>query len=137
MAHNQEMLEHHGAAWGSKVRIIGLSIDYSTKAVKIKVDEKGWNKVEHYQCGKDSNADDEFCVKGVPHVLLVDTEGKIVFKGHPSERPDLAEDIDNLLKGEKLSGISEKEVKGDEIVQEKSSGLSNEEYLAAKIKLDE
>ena len=25
----------------------------------------------------------------------------------------------------------------DEIVQEKSSGLSNEEYLAAKIKLDE
>ena len=39
MAHNQEMLEHHGAAWGSKVRIIGLSIDYSTKAVKIKVDE--------------------------------------------------------------------------------------------------
>ena len=49
----------------------------------------------------------------------------------------MAEDIDNLLKGEKLSGISEKEVKGDEIVQEKSSGLSNEEYLAAKIKLDE
>lgn len=99
------MLEHHGAAWGSKVRIIGISIDDSTEAVKTKVDEKGWNKVEHYQCGEDSSASDDFGVQGVPHVLLVDTEGKIVFIGHPSERPDLAEDIDNLLKGEKLSGI--------------------------------
>ena len=27
MAHNQEMLEHHGERWGDKVRIIGISID--------------------------------------------------------------------------------------------------------------
>jgi hypothetical protein len=34
--------------------------------------------------------------------LLVDTEGKIVFVGHPSER-DLEADINTLLKGEQLT----------------------------------
>ena len=62
MAHNQEMLEHHGTAWGSKVRIIGLSIDDSTEVVKDKVNDKGWSKVEHYQCGEDSTASDDFGV---------------------------------------------------------------------------
>ena len=41
-------------------------------------------------------------MEGVPHVALVDTEGKIVFVGHPSER-DLEADINTLLKGEKLT----------------------------------
>ena len=39
---------------------------------------------------------------GVPHVVLIDTEGKIVFVGHPLER-DLEADINTLLKGEKLT----------------------------------
>jgi hypothetical protein len=34
---------------------------------------------------------------------LVDTEGKIVFIGHPNTRK-LEEDFDTLLKGEKLVG---------------------------------
>lgn len=41
-------------------------------------------------------------MEGVPHVVLVDTEGRIVFVGHPSER-DLEADINTLLKGEKLT----------------------------------
>jgi hypothetical protein len=35
--------------------------------------------------------------------LLVDTNGKIVFVGHPASR-DLEKDIDALLKGETLTG---------------------------------
>ena len=35
-------------------------------------------------------------------MLLVDTEGKIVFVGKPSER-DLEADINTLLKGEQLN----------------------------------
>ena len=62
----------------------------------------GWDKVEHFQCGPESKAEEEFGVEGVPHVLLVDTEGKIVFVGHPSER-DLEADINTLLKGEQLT----------------------------------
>jgi len=33
MAHNQEMLEHHGERWGDKVRIIGISIDQAVEPV--------------------------------------------------------------------------------------------------------
>jgi len=36
---------------------------------------------------------------------LVDTNGKIVFKGHPASRKNLEEDFDKLLKGEPLEGI--------------------------------
>jgi len=43
-------------------------------------------------------------VNGVPHVVLIDGEGKIAFIGHPAERK-LEEDIETLLKGEKLKGI--------------------------------
>ena len=36
--------------------------------------------------------------------MLVDTKGKIVFKGHPASRSDLEADFDTLLKGEKITG---------------------------------
>lgn len=48
-------------------------------------------------------ADSDYGVQGVPHVLLVDTEGVIVFMGHPASR-NIEKDIDALLKGEKLTG---------------------------------
>ena len=31
-------------------------------------------------------------------------KGKIVFKGHPANRPDLVADFDTLLKGEEITG---------------------------------
>ena len=34
--------------------------------------------------------------------MLLDTTGKIVFKGHPAGRPDLEADFDKLLKGEAI-----------------------------------
>jgi hypothetical protein len=102
MAHNQEMLEHHGAKWGDKVRIIGLSIDKDVETVNNHVKAKGWEAVEHFhRAGSTCSAD--YGVSGVPHVMLVDGNGVIVFKGHPSVRK-LEEDIEKLLKGEELTG---------------------------------
>lgn len=49
-------------------------------------------------------ADEEFGIRGVPHVLLLDTKGKIVFIGHPASRPNLEEDIDTLLAGNPITG---------------------------------
>lgn len=43
-------------------------------------------------------------VNGVPHVLLLDTKGRIVFKGHPATRKSLEDDFNTLLKGEALTG---------------------------------
>jgi len=97
------MLEEHGAEWGDKVRIIGLSIDKDAKTVANHVKAKGWEKPEHYWRAK-SDCSDVYQVKGVPHVMLIDKDGKIAFKGHPANRPDLAADLTNMLKGEKLTG---------------------------------
>jgi len=103
MAHNQEMLEKRGADWGSNVRIIGLSIDQTKDAVVKHCENKKWMSVEHYHRNK-SNCSEVYGVRGVPHVMLIDKQGKIAFKGHPANRKDLEADLDALLKGETLTG---------------------------------
>jgi len=85
MAHNQHMLETRAAEWGDKVRIIGISIDQSTEAVVKHVKAKGWEKVEHFHRAG-SSADEAYGVEGVPHVVLVDSKGKIAYIGHPASR---------------------------------------------------
>ena len=98
------MLEENESKWAGKVRLIGLSIDDEAETVKNHVEEKGWTKVEHYHVSTPGcSADKEYGVNGVPHVLLVDTDGKIVFVGHPASR-NLEEDINTLLKGQTLTG---------------------------------
>ena len=96
------MLESRSAEWGDKVRIIGVSIDDSTDTVVKHVKAKGWEKVEHLHRAS-STCDDDYGVQGVPHVVLVDGKGKIVYVGHPATR-ELEKDIDTLLSGEKLTG---------------------------------
>lgn len=107
MAHNQEMLEHHGDRWGDKVRIIGISIDQTAGAVVKHVKDKKWEKVEHFHRAKSSCSED-YGVSGVPHVVLVDGEGKIAFVGHPASI-DLEKAIEKLIKGEKLDAVGGEE----------------------------
>jgi hypothetical protein len=98
------MLAENEAKWCDKVRLIGLSIDSEAQTVKNHVEKKGWTKVEHYHVRTPGcSADKDYGVNGVPHVLLVDTNGKIVFVGHPASR-NLEEDINALLKGDTLTG---------------------------------
>ena len=127
MAHNQKMLEERGKDWGKQVRLIGLSIDNDAQTVKNHVEAKGWNSVEHYHVRTAGcTADKDYGVQGVPHVLLVDTKGKIVFVGHPASRK-LEEDIDKLLKGETLSGEGTGQSAAEE--GEKSSNAATEEEV--------
>ena len=138
MAHNQAMLEKRSADWGDKLRIVGLSIDNAAETVKTHIEAKKWSSVEHYHVRTEGCvADKEHGIKGVPHVMLVDTEGKIVFKGHPASRPNLEDDFDQLLKGEKITGAGTESVdassaaaEGDKIGQEEG------ESAIAKFKVD-
>jgi len=134
MAHNQKMLEDNKETWGDKVRLIGLSIDQSAEKVKSHVEAKGWNLVEHYHVrnGK-CVADKEFGVQGVPHVALVDTKGNIVFVGHPASRK-LEEDINTLLKGEKISGAGTTAAGGDDEDEELTSNVPADSSVADMIK---
>ena len=117
MAHNQEMLEHHGERWGDKVRIIGISIDQTASAVVKHVQAKKWEKVEHFHRASSSCSKD-YGVNGVPHVVLVDGEGKIAFVGHPMSI-DLEKAIEKLIKGEKLDAA------GGDDDEEGSEAFSN------------
>lgn len=124
MAHNEEMLTEHGEKWGDKVKIVGLSIDSDAATVKNHVNNKGWTKPTHYWRAK-SNCSDVYQVRGVPHVLLVDTNGKIVFKGHPAGRKDLVADFNALLEGKELEGLEEGGAKpGDAEGEDKAAGTA-------------
>ena len=65
--------------------------------VKTHIKKKDWNRPIHYWKAQ-SDYSDVYGIKGIPHILLIDKSGKIVFKGHPSARSDLAKDISKLLK---------------------------------------
>jgi len=100
------MLTEHAAKWGGKVKIIGLSIDGAADTVKNHINNKGWTAPTHFWRSK-SDCSDVYQVKGVPHVLIVDKSGKIVFKGHPANRKDLVKDFDDLLAGKTLEGLDD------------------------------
>ena len=104
MAHNQLMLERNAknAKW-KNVRIIGLSRDQDQMTLEKHVKDKKWTSVEQYwQNNGKNNANQDFKVNGIPFCILVDTHGKIVWKGHPATR-NLEEDINNLLAGKVLA----------------------------------
>jgi len=85
------------------VRIICISVDNAKDKLITHVNSKKWNNgLEHFQI-QSPGVMKQFGINGVPHVMLVDKEGHIVFKGHPSMRQDLEGDIMKLAKGEKLS----------------------------------
>lgn len=113
MQHNEDMLKKRAADWGDKVKIIGVSIDKEAATVVSHVEKKDWNRPIHYHRAS-SDCSQVYQVRGVPHVMLIDTNGKIVFKGHPATRPDLEADFDTLLKGEAITGAGTDAPKAEE-----------------------
>jgi hypothetical protein len=97
------MIDKRKNDWGTNVRIIGISIDQTKEAVVTHCEAKGWMGIEHYHRNK-SNCSQVYGVQGVPHVMLIDKQGKIAFMGHPANRPDLEKDLDALSRGEALTG---------------------------------
>lgn len=131
MAHNQKMLEEN-PDWEGKIKIIGLSIDQDKAKLKSHVESKKWTSVKHYFRGA-SKASEQYGVNGVPHVMLIDKTGKIVFKGHPASRPDLKGDMEKLAAGEMPAGLGGAAAGGDEKEEELEPSnvkLSLDECLA-------
>ena len=117
--------KHKESGDWNNVRIIGLSIDYEKQKLIQHVTDKGWTDVEHYwvRNGK-CMGDKDFRVQDVPHCVLVDTYGKIVWMGHPSER-DLETDINALLAG-KILNVKPEEEKGEVGASSKSGFVESE-----------
>lgn len=118
MAHNQEMLKKNGDAWKEKnIRIIGLSIDKEAGTVVKHVTTKGWTDVEHFHRAG-SNYNDTYQVRGVPCVMLIDQNGKIVFKGHPASRPDLEQDLNDLAEGKEIAVEKKEEAEAPPVAEQ-------------------
>lgn len=100
MANNQKMVEEHGAEWGDRVRIIGMSCD-KPEVVHQFCKERQWTNVEHYSSGW-HGVTKTYGISGYPTIVLIDTKGTIVFKDHHPSFP-LVEAINKLLAGETLS----------------------------------
>jgi len=104
MAHNQKMLEDNKDKWGDKVQIYGFSIDNDAATVKNHVTKKGWTLPNQYHARNGTcKADQQFSFRGVPFCVLLDTEGKVAFMGHPASRK-FEEDFQTMLDGKKLTG---------------------------------
>lgn len=99
------------------------------------VKDKNWEKVEHFHRAGSSCSED-YGVRGVPHVVLIDTEGKIAFVGHPASI-DLEKGIEKLLKGEKLNSNSEDEEESGEDYSEKDIPKILEEMTSWNTKIKE
>ena len=99
MEHNQIMMNKFGKKWNEMgVRIIGISQDKEEKDLIKKVNDKKWTSIEHYKI-KDPSSVKHLEVNGIPHILLVNRDGEVVFKGHPNLRQNLAADIMKLASG--------------------------------------
>jgi hypothetical protein len=100
------MISEH-PEWKGKVRIIALSIDRETETLLKHLNNERWLNLELYQLtpgyenGVNANFGKRNGFMGVPHVMLVDKTGTVVFKGHPMMR-DLEVDIQVLLDDKKL-----------------------------------
>lgn len=135
MAHNQEMLKKNAEAWGGKVRILGLSIDGKAEDVKRHVDSKGWTDVEHYHVRNGvCTADKVYGVQGVPFCALVDTNGVLVFAGHPAHR-NFEDDFAKLLDGKTITGKGTiHDDAGDEDGADAGSSNQNDAEVIQKFK---
>jgi tRNA(Ser,Leu) C12 N-acetylase TAN1 len=109
MAHNQEMLEKN-PEWSGKARIVGLSVDESLEVLKKRIEEKKWDKVEHYQLQNDweHTLMKQYGIDGIPTIILVDKEGIIAFKGDPSDI-NLEQAINKLINGQSISDVEKVE----------------------------
>ena len=88
--------------WGDRVEVLAVSIDDTKDVVYPYVKRRGWTHVHHFWTGESgrtgfkSPAAEKFGVKGVPTAILIDSQGVIIWRGHPRDR-NCETQIDELM----------------------------------------
>lgn len=105
MAHNQEMLVKNQEKWKDKVKIVGFSLDENVIQLSNRLKQTGWDKVDHYILpgGFKHEGSQILGCTGVPFIVLVNKQGKIVYTGKPN-LPNIEEEIDALLAAPETEG---------------------------------
>lgn len=101
MAHNNDIMERRRSDWAGKAVILGLSIDSGLEKLQNHVRTREWLNVRHLWCGEGSSgfrstAALTYGIDGIPSALLIDRDGRIVWRGHPASF-DVEREIEELL----------------------------------------
>jgi RNA polymerase sigma factor (sigma-70 family) len=98
MAKLNQLSQEQAAAWKGRVALIPVSIDANRERVKSHVARRGWDRLEHRWAGKGVSDDwsapaaRAFVVWGVPEAILIGRDGRILWRGHPSD-PSAGKDL--------------------------------------------
>jgi RNA polymerase sigma factor (sigma-70 family) len=92
MAKLNKLSQEQSAAWKDRVALIPVSIDTNRERLKAHVAQRGWDRLEHHWAGKGTSdgwsapSARAFVVGGVPEAILIGRDGRIVWRGHPSDQ---------------------------------------------------
>lgn len=82
------------AAWKDRVVIVPISIDAERARVRAHVREREWTAVEQFRSDGGDGADFEspaaraFVLSSVPQSVLIGRDGRILWRGHPTNQTD-------------------------------------------------
>jgi thiol-disulfide isomerase/thioredoxin len=106
MAKLNLLAQEQASAWKGHVVLLPVSIDVNRERPRSHVKQRGWEHLEHHWAGKgttggwDAPAARAFVVQGVPETILIGRDGRIFWRGHPSDTSggqDLRARIDAVL----------------------------------------
>jgi thiol-disulfide isomerase/thioredoxin len=90
---DKEVAEH-AVEWTDKLVVVPVSIDQESAPAKQHLLDKGWTHLDTYWTGTDAKVGWQspgvgaFAIHGIPHTLLIDPDGKILWRGHPMSTVD-------------------------------------------------
>lgn len=103
-----KLAKEHRDEWGGRVQLIAISIDEDVDGARRHLEAHDWRSTRNLiDAALDRPVDEgvafgsvtaaDYLINGVPTALLIDQQGKIVYRGHPSSL-DLVAEVERLLR---------------------------------------
>ena len=100
-----ELAVANAADWQGRVAVIPVSTDERIDLVAHHISATGWDAIPQYWAIREGDeyfatAERRYGIYGIPEAILIDANGKVVWRGHPTQPSDgvgLVERIESLL----------------------------------------
>jgi thiol-disulfide isomerase/thioredoxin len=89
MDHLNQVAGENAALWKDKLEVVAISCDDDARRALEHAQKRGWNNLTTYWSGAEGESDWKapamrvFDVHGIPESILIDRNGKILWRGHP------------------------------------------------------
>ena len=136
MATFERLLDKNKPLFGANVRIVAVSVfDSSKTSIIDKINSKKWSNVVQclipLNCERAQRGDSLYGVQGIPCMVLIDSTGKVRYKGHPKVFPlekALTYFLQEKLKEEQAADDS----KDTTVVESKNVDITREQFKNLK-----